>query len=46
MGPDAVVVPPPLLDHDAGLLEGVEHLAVEEFIPQLRVEALAIAVLL
>jgi len=35
-----------LLDHDASFLEGVEHLAVEEFIPQLRVEALAIAVLL
>ena len=45
MRSDAVVVPPPLLDHDAGFLHGVEHLAVEEFVPQLRVEALAIAVL-
>ena len=42
---DAVVVPPPLLDHDAGLLEDVEHLAVEESIPQLRVEALVVPVL-
>ena len=38
-------MPPPLLDHDAGFLQGVEHLAVEEFIAQLRVEALAIPVL-
>lgn len=38
-------MPAPLLDHDAGLLEGVEHLAVEEFIAQLRVEVLAVAIL-
>ena len=45
MRSDAVVVRPPLLDHDAGFLEGVEHLAVEEFVPQLRCEAFALPVL-
>ena len=46
MWPDAVVMRPPPLDHDAGLLEVVEHLAVQKFIPQPRVDALAVAVLL
>ena len=32
MRSDGVVVPPPLLDHDAGLPEGVEHLIVEKFV--------------
>ena len=46
MRADAVLVLPPLLDDNAGFPENVEHLAIEEFIPQLRIEALAIAVLL
>ena len=35
-GLDAVVVPPPLFDHETGFLAGTEHLAVEEFAPNLR----------
>jgi hypothetical protein len=41
-----VVVSPPALDHDPGLLERVEHLAVEQLVAELAVEALAVAVLL
>jgi len=40
-----VVVASPIFDHDLGLLECVEDLAVEQFIAQLAVEALAIAIL-
>ena len=36
---------PPTFDDDLGLLESVEDLAVEKFVPELRVEALAISVL-
>ena len=35
----------PLLDEDLGLLEAVEDLAVEQLVPQLAVEAFAIAIL-
>lgn len=40
-----VVVAPPALDDDPGLGEGVEDLAVQEFVPQASVEALDEAVL-
>ena len=36
---------PPALDDDLCLVQRVEDLAVQKFIPQLRVEALAIAIL-
>ena len=45
MRPLGVVVSPPSLDDDLGLCEAVEDLTVEQLIAQLRVEALAIAVL-
>jgi hypothetical protein len=45
VGPDRIVVPPPALDDDLCLLQRVEDLAIQKFIPQLRVEALAIAIL-
>jgi hypothetical protein len=41
-----VIISPPCLDDDLGLGEAVEDLTVEQFIMQLRVEALAVAVLL
>ena len=37
-----VVVHPPLLDQDLGFEERVEHLHVEQLVPQLAVEALDI----
>src|SRR5919199_6471483 len=40
-----VVVPPPALDHDLGLAQRVEDLAVEQLVAQPRVEALNVAVL-
>ena len=40
-----VVVAPPVFDHDLCLLQCVEDFAVEQFIAQLAVEALAVAVL-
>src|SRR5690606_22198910 len=45
MRPLGVIVSPPCLDDDPGLGEAVEYLTVEQFITQLRVEALAVAVL-
>lgn len=45
MWPDGVVVLPPLLDEDLGLLEGGEDLAVEQFIPEAGIEAFDIPVL-
>ena len=36
---------PPVFDHDLYLLQGVEDFAVEQFITQFAVEALAVAVL-
>jgi hypothetical protein len=41
---DGVVVPPPALDDDPGVAEAVEDLPVEEFIAELGVENLAVAV--
>ena len=45
MRSDRVVVFTPLLDDDLGFLEAVEDFAVEQLIAQLRVVALAIAVI-
>ena len=45
MGSDSVVVVAPLLDEDLGLLQAVEDFAIEQLVPQLAVEAFAIAVL-
>lgn len=36
---------PPALDEDLGLFQRAEDLAVEEFVPELRVEAFDIAIL-
>jgi hypothetical protein len=35
---------PPFFEHDPGLLQGIEDHTIEQFIPKLRVEALAIAI--
>jgi len=43
--PDGVVFLPPPLDHHPGLPQTVEDLPIEQFIPQLNIEALAVAVL-
>ena len=45
MGPDPVVLLPPLLDHDPCLLQRVEDLPIQAFLPQLPIEALAVPVL-
>jgi hypothetical protein len=45
VGADGIVVPAPLLDQDLGLDERVEHLHVEQFVTQLAVEALVVAIL-
>ena len=45
VGPDGVIVATPFLDQDLGLAQGVEELAVEEFIAKPCVEALAIPIL-
>jgi hypothetical protein len=37
VGPDRIVVTPPALNDDLCLLQRVEDLAVQKFIPQLRV---------
>ncbi len=42
---NGVVVPPPLLDDDLRLLQAVEDLPVEQFIPEAGIEGLAVAVL-
>ena len=42
---DGVVVPPPLLNDDLRLFEGIEALSVEQFIPEAGIEGLAVAVL-
>jgi len=39
-----VVVPSPFFDDDLLLFEGIEDLPVEQFIPEVGVEALAISV--
>ena len=43
---DGIVVPTPSLDQHLGLLEIVEVLAVEQFVPELAVEGLVVDVLL
>jgi hypothetical protein len=45
VGSDGIVVLPPPFDHHLGLSEGVEYLAVEQFISQFSVEAFVVAVL-
>jgi hypothetical protein len=45
MRPDRVVVASPFFDNDPSLLQGVEDLAIEQLVAELRIEALAIAVL-
>ena len=44
MRPDSVVMPTPLPSDDLGFLERVENLAIQKFIPEFAVEALAVAV--
>jgi hypothetical protein len=43
--PDRIVVFAPLLDDDSCFLETVEDLAIEQFVAQLAVEALAVTIL-
>lgn len=45
MRPLSIVVVPPCFDDDLCLGETVEDFAVKQFVPQLRVEALAVTVL-
>ena len=45
MRPFGVVMHSPLLDDDFGLLEAVEDLPVKQFIPELSIETLVVAVL-
>jgi len=45
MGSDGVVVVTPLFDEDLGFLEAAEDFAIEKLVPQLAVEAFAIAIL-
>jgi hypothetical protein len=45
MWSNRIVVVPPAFDDGLGLAQGVEDLAVEEFVPQARIEALDIAIL-
>ena len=40
-----IVMDAPLLDDDLGFPEAVEDLAVQQFVPELAVEGLAVAVL-
>ena len=43
--PAHAVLHPPLFDHDLRLLQRIEDLSVQALVPQLAVEALAVAVL-
>jgi hypothetical protein len=45
MGSDGVVMVTPLLNEYLGLLEAAEDFAIQQLVPQLAVEALAIAIL-
>ena len=45
MRADVVVMMPPLLQHDLGLLQSVEDLAVHELVAQPAIEALIVTVL-
>ena len=44
MRPNCVVVDAPFLDHDFVLPEGVEHLAIEQFVVEPGIEAFAVSV--
>jgi hypothetical protein len=43
--PDGVIVATPFLDQDLGFAQGVEELAVEEFIAESGIEAFTVAIL-
>ena len=45
VGPGGVVVATPFLDQDLGFAQGVEELAVEEFIAEPGIEAFTVAIL-
>ena len=45
MRADLVVMTAPVLDDGSGLLQGIEDFTIEQLIPKLRVEALAIVIL-
>ena len=45
MWPSRVVVDAPLLDDNLGFPEAVEDLAIQQFVPELAVEGLAVAIL-
>lgn len=45
LGPDCVVEAAPFLDQDLGFAQGVEELAVEEFIAETGIEAFTVAIL-
>ncbi len=45
VGPDCIVLLPPALYQDLGLLQGVENLAVEQLVPELPIKALVVTVL-
>ena len=42
---DGVVVPPPLFDDDLSLLQGIEDLPIQQFVPEAGIEGLAVSVL-
>jgi len=42
---DGVAVPPPLLDDDLCLFEGVADFPIEQFIPEPSIETLTISIL-
>ena len=44
MGSDTIIMSPPTLDDDPGLLERIENLAVEQFVAHSGVEALDVTV--
>jgi len=45
MGAMSVVVPSPLLDQDRGFFQRIEDLRIQQLVPELAVERLAVAVL-
>jgi hypothetical protein len=44
MGPEVIVFPPPALDKDLGFGQRIQHLAVEQLIPELSDIGLNIAI--
>ena len=46
VGSDGVVVSPPFFDDDLSLLQGVEDLPIQQFVPEAGIEGLAVSVLL